>query len=540
MIRRPAGIWLAILAGALTSISQSGFADSVTPPVSSHNDIYRGDTGRSGYTTEPLTTPLSLVWKHTTQVSKTTAAGAVFSNGVIYFGNGENIYAIKAADGTQLWTFAADGNVNTSPDIANGSVYIGTENGELYKIDAYSGRQKWVAKLTAPIHSAPLVVDSVVYVGDDDGFCSAINADNGHTIWNIQTNGPVAAPPVYTADRQVIFASGDNSIRSIDAANGRSMWATKVASDPTFSPPIYSDNAIYVGYSNCITSLLPRSGTARWKALLPSDITTPLAVGKNIIYFATQNNDVLAVDDRGHTIWSKHIGYPTSSAPLIAGRTVIVTTTHGVVYAFAADTGNLLWQYVVQFVATDTQQKADSTAITTPPDYSDGTLFVLSNDGSLSAFQTTGIDKIPPQISSLVPIPGSTIGGVRIPYSAVVADEGSGVIPSSVTLTVDGVLIQPAAYDSAFNGIHLTDSAPKLKDGSHLATITAKDWRGNSVTKTWGFIVDNSFSPTDIQAPAPLDYSTIVVPTDHTPSPSGTYSSPAPKAPTAAPQPPPL
>jgi hypothetical protein len=64
--------------------------------------------------------------------------GAVFSspavaNGVVYIGAGRsNLYALNAANGTELWNFTAGDVINSSPAVANGAVYVTSLDGNVY------------------------------------------------------------------------------------------------------------------------------------------------------------------------------------------------------------------------------------------------------------------------------------------------------------------------------------------------------------------------------------------------------------------------
>jgi outer membrane protein assembly factor BamB len=55
------------------------------------------------------------------------------ANGVVYIGSDDhNLYAFDAKTGTILWTYATGDKVNSSPAVANGVIYISSEDGNLY------------------------------------------------------------------------------------------------------------------------------------------------------------------------------------------------------------------------------------------------------------------------------------------------------------------------------------------------------------------------------------------------------------------------
>lgn len=55
--------------------------------------------------------------------------------------------------------------IYSSPTVANGVVYIGSDDGKLYAFDARTGMRRWTALTGKGIFSSPAVADGVVYVG---------------------------------------------------------------------------------------------------------------------------------------------------------------------------------------------------------------------------------------------------------------------------------------------------------------------------------------------------------------------------------------
>ena len=68
------------------------------------------------------------------------------------------------------WSFPAENAVSSSPAVADGVVYVGSQDGNVYALDAATGAQAWSFPTGAPVtFSSPAVADGVVYVGSNDG-----------------------------------------------------------------------------------------------------------------------------------------------------------------------------------------------------------------------------------------------------------------------------------------------------------------------------------------------------------------------------------
>jgi outer membrane protein assembly factor BamB len=155
------------------------------------------------------------------------------TNGVVYVGslNGK-LYAFSAAGTTgcsgtpkackPLWTGATGSEIDSSPAAAYGVVYVGSNDGKLYAFSAAgttgcSGtpttcKPLWTGATssTAAIGSSPAVANGVVYVGSDDNKLYAFSAAG--------TTGcsgtPKACKPLWTA------ATGGYVYSSPAVANG--------------------------------------------------------------------------------------------------------------------------------------------------------------------------------------------------------------------------------------------------------------------------------------------------------------------------------
>jgi outer membrane protein assembly factor BamB len=73
-----------------------------------------------------------------------------FENGLGFFRNASTLEG-HTVDGTVLWSFTGDGQLDSTPMAAGGFVYIGSSSGNLYALDERSGMQVWTDTLGAAI-----------------------------------------------------------------------------------------------------------------------------------------------------------------------------------------------------------------------------------------------------------------------------------------------------------------------------------------------------------------------------------------------------
>ena len=95
-------------------------------------------------------------------------------------------YSTSSAPATSalLWEFSTSGNqVDSSPAVVNGRVYVGSSSGNVYCIDALTGTQIWVNfKIQDDIYSSPAVVNGKVYFGSFDNKVYCLDAQTGNEL----------------------------------------------------------------------------------------------------------------------------------------------------------------------------------------------------------------------------------------------------------------------------------------------------------------------------------------------------------------------
>ncbi len=91
------------------------------------------------------------------------------AGGVVFIGSQDgNIYALDATSGTKKWAYDTGNAVDSSPAVANGVVFIGSQDGNVYALDATSGTKKWAFHTGGVVESSPEVAGGVVFIGSDD------------------------------------------------------------------------------------------------------------------------------------------------------------------------------------------------------------------------------------------------------------------------------------------------------------------------------------------------------------------------------------
>src|SRR3974390_2030083 len=89
---------------------------------------------------------------------------------------GSAAFVAPEANAVPVWSTATNGAVESSPDVANGTVYVGSNDGNVYALDAITGKVDWATLTSGAVVSSPSVVNGVTYVGSKEGSVGGIHA----------------------------------------------------------------------------------------------------------------------------------------------------------------------------------------------------------------------------------------------------------------------------------------------------------------------------------------------------------------------------
>jgi outer membrane protein assembly factor BamB len=147
-------------------------------------------------------------WTYSPGHFATHVSAPSFADGRVFAGLGDQTVAsLRSSDGKLMWSAPVRSNFSaeSTPAIANGTVFIADVEGDLYAIDERSGARRWDYQFASlVIHGSPLVAGGIVYLGLEDGELAAIRATSGHLVW--RTVFSIGAIGPLTPDGDLLLA----------------------------------------------------------------------------------------------------------------------------------------------------------------------------------------------------------------------------------------------------------------------------------------------------------------------------------------------
>jgi parallel beta-helix repeat protein len=359
--------------------------ESVDPPsapiwaASSSVDwwsMFRHDVVHSGssLSTGPFTN--GTLWTYATNDS--VVSSPAVADGVVYVGSNDHcVYALDASTGSVIWSCITGDIVESSPAVVGGVVYVGSTDGKVYALDAATGASIWNYTTGGGVFSSPAVVGSVVYVGSADGKVHALNAATGASIWNYTVGSTVESSPAVVGG-VVYVGSWGGKVYALNASTGARIWDYTTGSWVRSSPTVDPGGRVYVGsYDHKVYALNAATGASIWNYTTSNSIFSSPAVVKTTVYVGSTDGKVYALDAAtGASIWNFTTGgaiYSSVAAAAVGGAVYVGSSDHNV-YALNYATGALTWSY------------ATGSNVFSSPAVADDTVYVGSYDGKVYAF----------------------------------------------------------------------------------------------------------------------------------------------------------
>ena len=318
--------------------------------------------------------------------------------------NDARILAYSATDGSPIWEQPGPGPMDAAPIIADDRLYVAFRNSKIAALEADTGNVIWESTISNPLYSWVGVADGSVYVACQDGVIQAFDAGNGEKRWEIDTGGGLSAPPSIS-EGMVIIPTRSNQVLVLVGETGQTRLSYVVPGTVEGSAAIshgtatFGDSRGFVRAIDIRAQNLPlektvlrfwsqfyiwglapfppaQSGTV-WTQSIREEVWEDAAVSSNRAYFTTREGNVYAFTlSGGQELWNTALGDDPApaAAPTVVNEVLYVGSESGTLYALNALTGAHLWNLDL----------GDS--ISSAPAYADGSLYVLTDNGTLYAF----------------------------------------------------------------------------------------------------------------------------------------------------------
>ena len=96
------------------------------------------------------------------------SSAAVTASRIVLGGRDKMVHGLTL-NGQSAWTFTTRARVESSPAIAGGRVFIGSNDGRFYVLNVNTGAKLWEFNAGAPLSASPAIANGRIVIGSQDG-----------------------------------------------------------------------------------------------------------------------------------------------------------------------------------------------------------------------------------------------------------------------------------------------------------------------------------------------------------------------------------
>jgi outer membrane protein assembly factor BamB len=335
------------------------------------------------------------LWTYEAAIHPTVYAGQIVSSAavvdvegerLVYFGAGKTMHALRADDGSEVWSheLGALGDddepteIESSPVVADGKVVFGYDAHDrpgfatgVVALDAATGAEVWefdpdqgedptgcVGVWSSPsidVEREQVFAATANCVTSPDGWGDytealfALDLDSGEPQWTFQPHEPnnddfdfAGSPNLFEADGRALVGLGnkDAAYYAVDRETGEEVWSTQ-ATEPGIDergsnystggfigPTAVSDGVIVggtaVGPCPCMHALDAATGEILWQSDTPEPTYGATAAVGGVAFTGATDFTFRAFDlETGEILWSQEMGGVVAGGAAIVGNDVV-------------------------------------------------------------------------------------------------------------------------------------------------------------------------------------------------------------------------
>lgn len=243
------------------------------------------------------------------------------------------LQALDLVSGDVDWR--RDGSICAAITVRGDTVYAAEEAGHVRALRATDGSLLWTLTLKPPLISAPSLSGDRLYVADGAGELVAARIDSGTVLWRRQLGKIVRARPAVSAGR--VFAAVDGVLHALAADSGDSLWSVNFRGQP--SEGLYaSSTRVVVGSSDHnLYGYEAATGVRSWQHAAGGIVRGALVGTQQTVYFGAADGWLQALDVLdGSSRWRHQLDGPVRTGAALTARRLAVTTERGTIYVFGA------------------------------------------------------------------------------------------------------------------------------------------------------------------------------------------------------------
>ena len=333
-----------------------------SPPVVGGGRVYTIDTNSTVRAFDAQTG--GQVWESQFGTEKGNSAslyggGVSYGNGRVYATNGLGfVAALDLRNGGIIWQVRPGGPLRGAPTVAGDTLYVVSQDNQIYSLKAADGTTNWSNAAALEIAGvfgtgSPAFAQGTVVAGFSSGELNAYRYENGRLVWQdalARTSIRTSVSSLSDIDANAVIDSGQvfaigqgGRMVALELNTGQRMWELNIAGIST--PWVAGDWVFVATDDGKLIAVARTTGRVRWINQLPrfereksrrGQITYlgPVLAGGRLILVGS-NGALMNFDPATGNFQSQTaLGVPVALAPVVANSTLYILDNEGRLHAF--------------------------------------------------------------------------------------------------------------------------------------------------------------------------------------------------------------
>ena len=343
---------------------------------------FRGDAAQRGVAPGSLGDDFEVRWTY--EAGGAIASSPVVADGLVYFGSDDQkVHAVELASGALRWSHTTEDIVEAPPVVHEGAVYVGSYDCFLYALDAGSGELRWRFETGDKIVGAAVPVrgpegTTRIVTGSYDTSLYGIDPETGARTWVYTTDNHVNGTPAIDEEGRIVFGGCDAVLHVVSAHTGEALGRLELGEACHIAGSVALDGgrAYFGHYGNAFVCVDLDEETVVWELTDPDQafFSSP-AVTDDVVVFGGRDRELHCCDKRtGEELWSFRTRRKVDGSPVVCGDRVVFGGGDGWLYVLDLATGEPVWSWEI------------GRSILGSPAVVDGEILIGANDGRLYCF----------------------------------------------------------------------------------------------------------------------------------------------------------
>lgn len=265
-----------------------------------------------------------------------------------YVAFNQAVYAVSLDNGRELWRFSpeieGEGGFYATPAVHEDRLYVGGYDGVVVALSRDEGTLVWERKLSdGRIIGGATVAGDLLLVPSADRHLYALDLDDGEITWTFEADGPIWGRPLVIDDRAYLGAL-DHHLYALNAGDGTLIWNRRLGGALADQPTSLNGLLLTGTFGEALNAIDQSSGEITWSVPTDDWVWGNPVIGDGLAFFGDVSGALYAVDNQGTQVWKNALDGGVAASPDYADGRVFFVTEQGTIFAREGETNDPVWE----------------------------------------------------------------------------------------------------------------------------------------------------------------------------------------------------